>query len=489
MKNLIKSTGSNYAIIIAKIFIGYISVPIFLNNFGQYYFGLFLMAFELPLLLSFLDLGSGKSIFRYTAQFIKDKNFEEYTNSFSFNVSLTIYSSLFISIIILIIGFLSPYLYSINKEDLFLAQYLFAISSISSFVVLASSIPQNILFGANYFYKRNIIQILSLLYSLVLTVCLWFFKFDLYLYSIFYVIGFILTFLFDIWLINKLKIINGVKFVLYPILKLPQSKYFKYNSELFLVTIIAVFSSQMDKQIIGLFIDIKYVATYIIVTKFQFVLKSLVGYIYQIIKVYMIKQANNKHFIQILFEVLSINLFLFFTLVASLLYSIWPYISEFWLKTNIYNEYALWVFLSIINLALSSLSSIIISYCIITDNADVVRKIDVYGVFINISISILLSIFYGFQGVIIGSFVQMFFNSTIFLIWASKNKLINIKNILSFHFTIKLILLLSYLIIQFIINIAWWVNGSIFILITSILFIKIFINRKSIFDSIKIINQ
>ena len=158
-KFFIKNTLSNYGIIIVRMLIGIWSLPVYLESFGKEYYGLFLLAFELPQILSFLDMGAAKSILRFTAQYSVDRDIEKYQHSLSVNVTLAFFTSFIVALIILGVGSASPSVYNLNVEQYKISIGLFAVSAVCSFFIFLDFIPQNILSGSNIFHERNKMQL------------------------------------------------------------------------------------------------------------------------------------------------------------------------------------------------------------------------------------------------------------------------------------------------------------------------------------------
>lgn len=447
-KFFIKNTLSNYGIIVLRMLIGIWALPVYLQAFGKEYYGLFLLAFELPQILSFLDMGAAKSVLRFTAQYRLDKDIDKYQQSLSVNITLAVFTSFIVALAILGVGFTSFYIYDLDGDQYKTAIGLFAVSAVCSFFIFLDFIPQNILSGSNIFHDRNKIQLVSVLYSLCLVAAVKYAGISLFGFSLLFAIGYLLIFFLDIWLIQQKKILADVAIKLVSFSQVIKSGLLGYNLQLFSLSLIAVFSSQADKQIVGIVVSVQAVTVYVIITKAYYVARGLLANIYTVMRPSLaVAKQYPVAYMQKFFLTTTQSIALVLALLSVYLYFLWPVLSNIWLRNNEYAVYSAFVSLSVINLALSALAGTFISYFTLTDEALVVVKTDFFTVLINVIISVICCFKFGPAGAIMGTTAQMLLNAVWYIYLGWRKKLIHFPSYFSIGFiSLAVVFIFDYLV-------------------------------------------
>lgn len=445
--------------------IGLVALPTYLHAFGKEYYGIFLLAFELPQILGFLDLGASKSILRFTSQYRQDKDINKFKSALSVNITLASFTSLIVALCILCIGLASSSIYHLNVEQYKIAIGLFTVSAVSSFFVFLDLIPQNILNGLNIFHERNKFQLVSVFYSLCLLLCVKFIGISLFTFSVLFALGFVLIFAIDIWLIYRKNFLADITIKLAGFKQILASGLLRYNAELFGLSLIAVFSSQADKQIIGVIVGVQAVTIYVVITKAYYVCKSLLGNFYNVLRPTLASvKSYPAAYVQKLFLTASQSISLVLFLISVYIFFLWPFLSNIWMHSNEYAHFSPFVSLSIINLAIASVSAVFISYFALTDEAFIVVKTDFLSVLLNVIISIISCIKYGAVGAIIGTTAQMIVNAVWYVYLGRAKGLINYST----YFSSSYLLALSMIIFDYIILFCFNLSALIQLLIALI---------------------
>lgn len=464
--------------------IGFWALPTYLNAFGKEYYGMFLLAFEFPLILGVFDLGASKSILRFTSQYGQDKDARKFQAAISVNITLAAFTSLFIALCILFIGIASSSIYHLNGTQYKIALGLFTVSAISSFFIFLDLIPMNILNGFNIFHERNKAQLLSVFYSLGLLLCVKFIGISLFTFSVFFALGYFLIFVIDVFLLHRKKLLAGIFIKLVGVKQIIKSGFLRYNMELFGLSVIAVFSSQADKQIVGILVGIESVTLYVVITKAYYVCKSLLGNFYNVLRPTLaVAKSFSPKYIQKLFIMTTQGISVILSLLSLYLFFLWPVLSRTWMHSNDYINYSAFVALSIINLSIASLAGMFISYFTLTDEAMIVVRTDFLTVLINVIVSIVCCILYGAIGAIIGTTVQVIINAVWYIILSHKKKLIDLRSYFSSSFVaVILVFILDYIaILEF--NLPIFLRIIICIFTTSLVLFHLY--RLNLFNVLK----
>ena len=409
LKQLKKDTISNYVLVFIKLFLSLLIVPIYLKVYGEEQFGIYLLSFGLVSSLSFLDFGSSNSIIRFAAAYKSNNNKQEFQDALTNNITFSILSSMFVALIVFFIGVFSNIIFKVNANYIQLTKELFYLASVFSLIYFIGLIPANILQGFSVFQKRNKLQLIIVCLSIGLVSLVYVFKISILLFCLITVLINFISVLLDCWLIFKMKLLEGIKLKLLFSTSLFKNKYFNYSFGLFLLSLVGFFSQQIDKFILSIVIGFASVAIYTIITKPYFIVKSLFSNIYSVMQPLLIKEHENKNFEKINIIIIDMTKLLFGLIACAsiLVITFFNPILQFWLHTKKYNNYAIWGGLAMLNLCLTTLFGSIYRFFYFTGNTKLILKYDVFASLLNVLISVVLTYFVGFMGVIIGTSVQM----------------------------------------------------------------------------------
>ena len=151
-------TLSNYGMTFLKLLISIMSVPVYLTEFGEVNYGIYILTFGFAMSLSFLDFGAGKSLLRYTAEYSAHKDLPEYQKAISVNLTISLISTLLITTVIVISGFFAESLFEVTQENLMITKKLFFLSAVFCVIYFTGTLPASILQGFQIFHERNKLQ-------------------------------------------------------------------------------------------------------------------------------------------------------------------------------------------------------------------------------------------------------------------------------------------------------------------------------------------
>ena len=138
-KIYIFNTLSNYSIVVLRMVATIIFIPILLNNYGQEEFGLYLLIFGLSSTIGFIDLGAGKSILKYAAEYKADGDKMKFQEALSATTLLNLISAFLVVLAILGLSYFSMSLFNIMPEHATLTKNLFIDSAINAFCIFLDS--------------------------------------------------------------------------------------------------------------------------------------------------------------------------------------------------------------------------------------------------------------------------------------------------------------------------------------------------------------
>ena len=400
-------TISNYLYLILKLSIGFFTIPVMLNVYGEDLYGVYLLSFGLVGMVSFLDFGSRISLSRFSAEYLEDRNKEKYADAFRYSFSMHCYGTALALLILLGLAFLFPYLFNVPKDLHEIGFALFLLSVVYAVMVFMEKIPSSILEGFHIFHLRNKYRIVLIVFDLIMILLVFLFEISIIWYAILNILNLTIGIFIDIWLLSRKGHFPAISFSFVRPGEILNSAYFKYNRNIFISGVTGVFSQQLDKVILAFFLDVKFLAIYTVITKPYLTFKTFYSQIYKVIQPILSQEAissvNGLKMRTASFS--QITIFLFAPLVLLSSYYLETFI-EVWIRTDIYAEYSIWGQVLLLSILVKILSSTIYRAMLYTERTDYVPLIEISTVSANVIVSILLTSRIGIGGVIIGTVTQ-----------------------------------------------------------------------------------
>lgn len=411
VSSVIKDSVSNSGLYVLQLMIGIFTVPVFLSTFGEDLYGVYLLSLGLASSLLFLEFGSGRALIRYTAEYLVDKDLSKYQEAIYVCFLLTSFSCVLLPMIFGVVSFFRHSLFHIPESLSYDAKMLFAGSGVYAMAVVVSQFSSGILVGAGIFYRRNLIAFIQVFLKVVIIVAVYYRFIGMFAVLVSETLLVILTILVDlIFIISHRELVSAISFK-HRITKganILRSPAFKYAIQTFYISTIGFFSSNVDKIILAMLLDIKFVTIYTIITKPYIVCKSFLSRIYVIFqhKYVQLLSVNGKSklldFIGDLSKISSRIIFFFSCMGIILL----PYLFQLWVGDS-YNSYVIYAQMLIFGLSVRSASTVFYQGIYAVGETKPLVRIELVLVSINFISSLLLTLVIGMPGVIIGSVIQI----------------------------------------------------------------------------------
>ncbi len=407
--NSLKKTGinftSNIVFYIAKLIIGIIALPVCLHAFGEEQYGLYLLGFGLSSSLTVFDFGASRSIFRYTIEYQEDKNIEKYASALSGAWSLNVIAALVIGCILFGLGLFSADIFHLSPESAEHSIALFTLAGINACILTISTAPQLLLQAKHYFHKRNSWQYIPLLGNFSLLMLTEPLKLSILTFAGFSCVLSIAGLCIDALLVRHTQVIRNIpiRFTLKPTV----ASHFARSS--FAHAAISFLSVQADRLIIGSVLNVSAVTTYTIITKPYFLLRGFISAGYPTFQPALSEaylSGNIDHYKQLSSRIIRVSFILVICMCGFLTAFFYPLL-ETWVHTSQYHPYAKWGMLSMITICITMLYTP--HFRTISNSAQLnsIVRFSMISVPVNVLASIILSYYMGFQGVIIGTLIQI----------------------------------------------------------------------------------
>lgn len=405
-KKVLKDTYSNYGILVVKLFLAFFTTPIYLAVYGKAIYGLFVLSTSLATSLTFLDFGAGKSLIKYTAEYLYDKDKLKYQSSVNTAISLNIISMLAVLTICAIILFKVDTFFRIDAKDVAEARVLFLIAIFSTLFVFLDFIPSNILQGAGIFHQKNVYQIIIVVLNIFMIAWVYFLKPSITAFGIASMLLYAFTYFIDFYLVRKNGLFKNIRLKIIINKQLFQQSSFKYTKEIFLLSLVGFFSSQADKFIVGSMISVSAVSIYTVVTRPFFLLRSLTANIYAVLQPYIVQTKSAGKDVGALVVRITVMVFAVFLFVMVCFTILGQKFFEVWMHTTEYDKYFTWALIAVFNWMLTGFYSLIYRTMFVTGDTKAIFKIEAITATLNGIFSIALTYYLGFYGVILGTTIQ-----------------------------------------------------------------------------------
>lgn len=417
-----------------RIVAALITVPWLLVGFGDENYGIFILAFGLLASFSFLELGAGKTILRFTSEYRVDNDILKFNRAFNVGSSLIVYATMILFIILLFVALFNQNLFNINELSFNESFIVFFVAAVFGVIIFFEIITSNLLYAYEKFFERNILLLLKTLILIIVSFLVYRGYINLIKYSFLYLFTELLFILCEILLIKKITNFPTLKINILSFNSLTKSSEFKYSMDIFVISLISTLSQNTDKFVISLFLDVKFVAIYTIITKPFFIFKSLTSSLFSALQPILIRQYKKdlNIFNITVISFIQIPIIIFLPLVLYFIFFLDVFL-ELWLgKSNSYSQYVIWGQIALFSLIPRLLISIPNRVLLLTGRTKPVRKAEYYFTILNIIFSIAITYFYKtIGGVIIGTLIQFSLGSFYFLKLLNEYFKISIKEIFS----------------------------------------------------------
>ncbi len=380
-----------------------VTVPWLLKGFGEVGYGVFTPAFGL--LASSFKLGAGKTILGFAAEFRADNDLEKFRTAVNVGVNLIIYATALLVFILLIIALFHQKLFTISglsEKDSF---FVFLIAAGFGAVVFLQIISTNLLHAFEKFFQRNLLLLVKTIFTLVLAYLVYRGVLNLVWYAGLFLGIEVLFFLGDWLLIALDKRIPGVEVKFLSLKDLRQSQIFKYAVDVFLISIISTLSQNVDKLIISLFLDIRFVAIYVILTKPFFIFKSLTNNLFTALQPVLIKlnKENKESFKKTVISFIQIPIIIFLPLTFFSVYFLED-LFRLWLGDAYqYEAYVIWGKVALFALIPRLLISIPNRVLLLTGITYPVKRAEYVFTILNVVLSVSITVIFQTIGGVISA--------------------------------------------------------------------------------------
>jgi len=443
--SFIKNTLSNYAILFLKLLFSLISLPVCLYAYGPDMYGVYLLSFGLSISLIFLDFGSGKSLLRYAAEYMADRDTQKFQAACNANFSLNVLSCLLIVVLLSLLGVFSDQLFNIPPQLHETAIQLFMLSALNAVFVFIDYLPANILSGMGKFHTRNKLQLVPLVINFMAIGYLWKYQdMTVIQFAVVMICSSALSAGLDYYLIHKEFIHHHIRLRLHFSKKMFQNEYARYTRSIFILSAIGFLGIQADRLIISGVRDVSQLTLYTIITRPYFLIKGLFANIYAVLQPSLVNVKNSAtpdKLHPMIRKFTATSFLVLFAFVCGCCIFFEPLLHA-WLGTDQYDAYTAWGMLALLNICIPALYGPLSRTLLMSDHVHFLARTNTVLILINAFISIVLTIYIGFPGVIIGTTVQMIMEYFLINIWGAKKINFSPWGIFTGHFTFSCIILI-----------------------------------------------
>lgn len=396
---------SNIAAYAIKLLVGVVALPVCIQAFGAELYGLFLIGFGLSSSLTAFDLGASKAAFRYSVEYQTDKDKNKFTEAVNSSISLSLMAAAGVAMIMVIIGTFSDTLFHSGPSVYSNGMPIFICAAVNTGLLTIQATYIQLLNAHHYFHTRNTWQYIPVTCNIFLLFLISAGKLTIIPYCI-YLTGLSgLSLFIDLMLIHNSGILRGTPFRF----SLKSNVSSRYTTTSFIHAAISFLSVQADRLIIGSVLNTQAVTTYTIITKPYFLLRGLVASAYPVFQPTLSAAyfSGDAEAYRDLSRRVIRSAFMVVFCTSILLCAFFYPLLEAWMQTTEYHADAVW---GMISIAIACVTMLYTPHYRTLAHSNALHDIvwfSYLSVPVNVLISILLTHFLGFQGVIIGTAVQI----------------------------------------------------------------------------------
>lgn len=430
----IKNILSNWSIVVFNIFIVFYTFPIAFNKLSYELFGIFVVFSSFVQITGILDLGLKNYLQKNTSIFYRDSDYDTLQQVFLSALNTLWKIIIFFLLILIFFYFFTSVIFNYTKENEDILEYAIYFGIINAFVALFKEFISALYYGIERIYVLNIITSIFLLLKIPL---FYFFQED------FFYLQTLIKYLFMLHLFEVIFAFIYIYVYFYNRgirLKFDRKFFTKnYNftnkKQFMLLNYVGFFSTNAHKFIIASFANVSTVGVYEIISKPYYLLKNIIGLFFSIYQSKLIDLGTDVKEIVNSFYVLCLRIGILIFVISGLLLEKFMI---FWLGDNQISELIFWAHFMILISVVSLINGALFRYYIMNDEVSFIIKIETFATIINAIISLVGTKLYGYQAVIIGSFIQ-FFIGFIALIYLSKlQDLLMIRKVTIFGYMVVL---------------------------------------------------
>ncbi len=261
MKNLKYGALLSYISIFINMMYGFFITPFILRTLGYGEYGVYKTIAAMTSSIGILEFGIGRTIQKYTAQFLAEDRKQDCYN-FS---AMGVLQAFFLSLIVVIVGGIAfcsidnIYAMSFNDKEILKAKQLFVLLVSSLVIQILENVIHGVLTGYNKFIFASLVKITSLLFRILLIfVLLPIFNNSVVLVYISIIIQIMTLLIYFLYI--KLKLNHKIKLYKWDASLFKES--FLYTVLLFAQSIIMQLNGNIDNVIIGAYIGTSAVTIY-----------------------------------------------------------------------------------------------------------------------------------------------------------------------------------------------------------------------------------
>jgi len=161
IKRLLVNTSSNLLVLVIKLIIVFIMTPVFLQNMGNYDYGIWEMIASVVGYMGICDLGIKPAVIRFTAKYSVEKNNEALREMYSSAFAFTLCIGVLLGGILIVWGLFFPETLAANSTDSSKYTLVLIILGLQMLLMFPGYVPESLLEGLQQYSVKNNITIVN----------------------------------------------------------------------------------------------------------------------------------------------------------------------------------------------------------------------------------------------------------------------------------------------------------------------------------------
>ena len=435
---------SNIGVVVISNLLALVTLPFYLNLYGAELWGIYIWAASLSGALTRLDFGLRAGIKRFIAKFSVDRNIKTISSGLSVSVSIIGLICLCNFIILIISAFWIDSFLQLDSDKVIIAKKIVFAASVYVITFWGRKISEAVLEGFELFYIKNLSLYFSSFLQLLIFLYAHLFKLDFVLLIQLILCSRAIPFLVNLLTIWRKGLLSGVDLRLKIKKEDLQTDFFKYSTDVFILALLQLLIFKSDVFIIGAISGSASIAIYVVLTKPMFIVSTIDSYLFSALAPIIARKegkANSQFLSKIIKQGSQIN----FLIVVPICFIISVPLEDFihlWIGSAEYDQYIIWGQLATMLYVLRPFYSAITKVLLNSGETKIMKPIKIIFAFTTFISSIVLTVFFGFYGVILGSMLGLFVNIPLYMKIAKRMYGVKYRDIIS-NQVIKLFIYLT----------------------------------------------
>lgn len=470
------SSGNVLVSLLANV-ISLISLPYYLETYGDTMWGIYIWASSVSGFLSSFDFGVKAGLRRFVARYTKLGDKQEIEIGLSLSIFIVLVVGLINFSLILGLSFIPTIALKLDQEFIETGRYVLIAASVYSLFFWGTMILESILEGYQLYTSKNGNRIIGLILQLGVYLGALVYKIDFLWLVVFLFLAKSSVFILHLKSILFRRLVSGL------IINLKIKKadfktdFFKFSSDVFLLGLLQLLVFKADVFIIGATLGGALVTKYVVITKPMFIIKMVDSYMFSAVQPLLATEhaeGNYSFLNRFIINGALFNFMVLSPLCMIVAFLIKPFLN-LWVGSG-YNDYVLWGQLACLMYLIRPFYGAITKALLNSGKTKSMLRVKIIFSLTTFISSVVLVFYFNIGGVILGSLLGILINVPLYFGLLRSEFNLSYKDVISnsvmyLHGYITVVTVVVYLALPYFALTEWYQFLTFALIITFMFYI------------------